>query len=211
MGPVRGTLAVLIALFPPVAAATLDTWQIINRVEIEHGPLTIDHSKSVAEITAAQAKGGFPAEHGLGLFQNRVKTELVIEPGKFQARRLDLTTRIKTAPIIYIAREFPKGSCAWDVVHSHELLHQLYDLEVLRALPDEIQGITRAAFATDELDWSRPVNLERARNRFFQLYKFVYDALSRPRHQTIDSPESYRRLSQQCNGEISRSLAAGKP
>ncbi len=198
------------ALSPLVAGATLDTWQITNRVEIEHGPLTIDHSKSVAEITAAQAKGGFPAEHGLGLFQNRVKTELIIEPGKVQPRRLDLITRITTAPIIYIAREFPKGSCSWDVVHSHELLHQLYDLEVLRALPDEIRGITRTAFPSDELDWSRPVNLERGRNRFFQLYKYVYDALSRPRHQTIDSPESYQRLGQQCNGEITRSLA-GKP
>lgn len=197
----------LLALLPLCAGASLDTWQISNRVEIEHGPLTIDHTKSVAEITAAQGKGGFPAQHGLGLFQNRVKTELVIEPGKSQARRLDLITRIKTAPIIYIAREFPKGSCAWDVVHGHELLHQQFDLEVLRAMPDEIRGITRAAFASDEMDWSRPVNLDRARNRFFQLYKYTYDALSWPRHQTIDSPESYQRLSQQCNGEISRSLA----
>jgi hypothetical protein len=54
------------------------------------------------------------------------------------------------------------------------------------------------------------LNQERARNRFFQQFNYVYQALGQMRHPIIDSPESYRDLSGQCNGELGR-LLAGKP
>jgi hypothetical protein len=200
-----------LALFLVFHAGTCAAWDITNLVVVEHGTLAIDHSKSVSEITRAQTKGGFPVRHGLGLFQNRVKTELVFEQADLKTRRLQLTTRIRTAPIIYVAREFPEDSCAYGVVLGHEQLHQLFDLEVLRAMPDEIRWITQEVFPADELEWVRTLNLDRARNRFFRQYKYVYDALSFARHQTIDNPESYQRLSTLCNGEIAQRLAGNKP
>ncbi|MDD5390423.1 MAG: hypothetical protein PHD37_13835 [Gallionellaceae bacterium] len=198
-------LAALLLAFHAVVGAA--AWEISNRVVIEHGTLVIDHSKSVSEITLAQAKGGFPAKHGLGLFQNRVKTELGIEQSDPKQQRLTMTTRIQTAPIIYIAREYAEGSCAYSTILGHEQLHQLFDLEVLRAMPDEIRSITQLVFPADELGWTPVPDLERARKRFFQQYKYVYDARSFPRHQRIDNPESYQRLSALCNGEIARGLA----
>jgi hypothetical protein len=188
-------------------------WEVTNLVRIEHGPLRVDHSKSLAEITLAQTKGGFPAKYGLGLFQNEMKTELRVEAPETAptSRRLNLTTRIVTAPVIYVAREFPKDSCAWRVIVDHEMLHQLFDLEVLRAMPDEIRAITRLVFSRDELDGTGKLDLERARSRFFRQYKYVYDALSLPRHQRIDNPESYRRASALCGGEITRLLAGKEP
>lgn len=188
-------------------------WDVGNRVLIEHGVLAIDHTKTLAEITQAQAKGGFAAEHGLGLFQNRMKLELTFESPEttLATRRLRLTTRVATAPIIYIAREFPKDSCSYRAVLEHEMLHQLYDLEVLRALPDEIRAITRLLFAPDALDWARPLDLGRARERFFRQFKYVYDGLSARRHQRIDSPEAYRRAGALCAGEITRLLAGRNP
>ena len=210
---VRMPLSLLVASFLAFRAGTCAAWEITNQVVIEHGAMVIDHSKSVSEITRAQAKDGFPAKHGLGLFQNRVKTELVFEQPEsaLKTRRLTMTTRIRTAPIIYVAREFPKESCAYGVVLGHEQLHQLFDLEVLRAMPDEIRSITQGVFPADELEWTRTLDLDRARNRFFRQYKYVYDARSFPRHQTIDNPESYQRLSTLCNGEISQRLAGMKP
>lgn len=192
-------------------------WQVANRVVIEHGALVIDHSKTIAEITRAQASGGFPAEfsaeYGLGLFQNRFTTELTFtppEPGA-KTQRLSMTTRIKTAPIIYVAKEFPEDSCAYGVVLGHERLHQLFDRDVLRKLPGEIRAITQTVFDVDVLEWEGTRNLERARARFFQQVKYVYDGLSLPMHQTIDNPESYRRLGGQCNGEIAKRLAGTTP
>lgn len=203
-------LCALLALVPHVAFCA--DWIISNRVEIEHGTLRVDHTKSVNEITRAQAQGGFPAAHGLGLFQNRISKELVFEaPEKaLETRHLSLTTRIVTAPVIYVAREFPEETCAYRLILDHELLHQYFDLEVLRAMQKEIQGITRVVFSPDALDWARPLDLDRARKRFFQQYDHVYESRSFHRHQRIDNPESYRRLSGLCNGEVTR-LLAGKP
>ncbi len=188
-------------------------WFVSNRVEIEHGALRIDHTKSVKEITQAQARGGFPAQHGLGLFQNRIKTELVFEgPEKaLDTRRLSMTTRIVTAPVIYVAREFPEQTCAYRLIVDHEMLHQHFDLEVLRAMPGEIQAITRVVFSPDALDWARPLDLDRARKRFFQQYDYRYQARSLPRHQRIDNPRSYGHLSTLCGGEITRLLAGRQP
>ncbi len=199
-------ITVLCLVLRPCAA-----WDISNRVVIEHGALVVDHTKSVPQITRAQAQGGFPDGQGLGLFQNRVKVELTYTGSDLNMRRLAMATRIVTAPIIYIAREFPEGSCTYAVVLGHERQHQLFDLEVLRAMPDEISGITRAVYTPDALDWMRKPDLERLRARFFRQYHYVYDGLSWPRHQTIDNPASYRRLSMLCNGEFERRLAGTKP
>ncbi len=184
-------------------------WRIVNRVIIEHGVLSIDHSKGVKEITAAQAKGGFKADHGVGLFQNRIKTELtfveMVAPGK----RMALTTRITTSPIIYVARELPKDSCAYQLVLGHELQHQEYDLEVLRAMPDEIRNLSQEVVDTDAIERSGNLDQNRARSRFFQQFNYVYQALSEMRHPVIDSPESYRHLGTLCNGELAKYLPTG--
>lgn len=193
-----------------VSAQAGAAWNIVNRVVIEHGALSIDHNKSVKEITAAQAKGGFKADHGVGLFQNRIKTELtfveVVAPGK----RMALTTRITTAPIIYVAKELPKDSCAYQLVLGHEMLHQEYDLEVLRAMPDEIRNISQDVFDTDAIERSGNLDQNRARSRFFQQFNYVYQALGEMRHPVIDSPESYRQLGGLCNGELAKYLPADK-
>lgn len=202
----------ILTLFVP-GAGLCAAWDVANRVLIEHGDLAIDQTKTLAEITRAQANGGFAAEHGLGLFQNRMKLELAFEAPEtaLASRRLRLTTRLATTPIIYIAREFPPESCAYRAVLEHELLHQLYDREVLRAMPDEIRAITRQVFAPDALDWARPLDLGRLRDRFIRQFKYVYDGLSARRHQRIDSPEAYRRTSALCGGEITRLVASRGP
>ncbi len=189
-----------------VAANVGAAWNVTNRVIIEHGLLSIDHSKSVQEISAAQAQGGFKADHGVGLFQNRIKTELTFSEVAVSGKRMALTTRISTSPIIYVARELPKDSCAYQLVLGHELLHQEYDLDVLRAMPDEIRNLSQEVFDTAEIERSGSLNQDRARNRFFQQFNFVYQALGAMRHPVIDSPESYRHLGGLCNGELAKYL-----
>jgi hypothetical protein len=197
--------ALFLVMFSSVNAA----WNIANRVVIEHGVLSIDHSKSVKEITAAQAKGGFKADQGVGLFQNRIKTELAFTEVAVPGKRIAATTKITTAPVIYVAKELPKDSCAYQLVLGHELQHQEYDLEVLRALPDEIHNLSQEVFDTDAIDRSGGINQNQARSRFFQQFNYVYQALGEMRHPIIDSPESYRYLSGLCNGELAKYLPAG--
>lgn len=176
--------------------------EVPNRVIIEHGPLTIDHSQGIAEITQAQAKGGFPAEYGLGLFQNRMTTSL--EPAPTTGKGLALVTRIKTEPVIYVAKEFPADSCAYKVVLAHERQHYLYDRDVLRALSPEVRGITRATFSNPIP--SSEAELERAKKLFFQQFNHAYEGLSFPLHGRIDNPASYAALADLCGGEIKTRL-----
>ncbi len=193
-----------------VQATSGAAWEVGNKVVIEHGELVIDHSKSVADITRAQAAGGFPGGHGLGLFQNRLKAELRVEQPLPETRRLALTTIVRTSPVIYVAREFPKDSCAYGVVLGHELLHQMYDRDVLRLMPDEVRRITQDVFTPEMLEHEGARGLERARSRFLGQFKYHYEGLSGERHSVIDSPESYRRLGTLCGGEIARTLAGTK-
>lgn len=203
----------LLLLLALAAGAARAGWNVSHQVVLEHGELTIDHSKSVAEISKAQASGGFPADHGVGLFQNRIKTELSIESPNpaLGGKSLLLTTRLSTRPVIYVAREFPKDSCAYGVILGHELQHQLFDLEVLRALPDEIQRISQDVFAVDALDWSmtKP-GMEAMKARFFRRLSHLQENHAQHRHQRIDNPDSYRALSELCAGEIGRILAGNK-
>lgn len=196
-------------------------WRVHNQVIVEHGELAIDHGKSIAEITRAQAEGGFPAALGVGLFQNRMRVELVGSHANPAAKpatdlatdpaarvnRLSLTTRVTTAPVIYVAREFPADSCAYRVILAHEHRHWLLDRDVLRALPGEIRAITRQIFATGHAEEQGRVDLESARRRFLRQVEYAYDSLSLPLHQAIDNPESYQALSRLCAGEIGRRLA----
>lgn len=188
-------------------------WEVSNRVIIQHGNLVIDHGKGLAEITQAQKSGGFRADIGLGLFQNRIRTELEIgppRPGR-GGGRLALTTRIITEPVIYVARELPRDSCAYRAVLGHELLHQQFDLRVLRALPDEVRRFSQDLFSDHDL--GRPSGLDpgRFKSRFNRQFNYVYDALSLPLHGAIDNPESYAQLARACNGEIATRLAGGQP
>jgi hypothetical protein len=185
-------------------------WLVGNRVVIEHGVLSIDHSKNVKQITLAQAQGGFKADLGVGLFHNRQKIELSFDETNLPGKRLSMTTRIVTAPVIYVASELPKDSCAFKLVLDHEMKHQDYDLEVLRIMSDEVRQFSQDVFDTAAIERTGSLNQARARNRFFQQFNFVYQALGQLRHPIIDSPESYRDLSVQCNGELGR-LLAGKP
>jgi len=191
-----------------MAWTTASAGDVSNRVVFEHGPLTVDHSKTIAQITQAQTAKGFRAVHGaelgLGLYQSRMDTSLqaTLGPGE----KLVMLTRIKTEPVIYIAKEFPADSCAYKVVLNHERQHYLFDRDVLSALPGEVQGITWAVFANP-----MPTNegeLERAKKLFFQQYNHAYESLSFPLHSRIDNAASYAELADQCQGEIKKRLAS---
>lgn len=211
LSPPLKSLLILLLSLPGTAGHAAE---VPNRVVIEHGKLAIDHSQGMAEITRAQAKGGFRGVHdtthraelGLGLFQNRMTTTLEAAPGS--GKNLALVTRIRTEPTIYIAREFPADSCAYQVVLAHERQHYLYDRDVLRALADEVRGITWTVFA--DRPPASEAEQERAKKVFFQRFNHAYEGLSFPLHSRIDNPASYGALAELCKGEI-RSRLGGKP
>lgn len=180
--------------------------EVVSRVEFVHGPLRIDHGKTVAEITAAQAKGGWSANYGVGLFINDIRFEFAVAAPPAGPAAWPVTTRISTTPVIYIARELPEDSCAYAAVLDHEYQHYRHDLDVLRSLPGWLAGVARDVLQTGR---AMPVNdLERARNLYFQRVRHAYETFSRPRHLRLDNPISYARLGESCQGELGQRLAS---
>lgn len=142
----------------------------------------------------------------MGLFVSDIRFELALGNPPAGPAPWPVTTRISTTPVIYVARELPKDSCAYAAVLDHEYQHYRYDQDVLRGLPGWLSGVAR-----DVLQSGRAVpvsDLERARNLYFQRVRHAYEAFSRARHLRIDNPDSYARLGESCRGEQGQRLVA---
>lgn len=177
--------------------------QVTSQVELQLGELVVDHDRSIAEITRLQGQDGSSARYGLGLFLSHVEFESSVSGSPTRPGDVLVRTRIKTRPTLYIAREFAKGSCAYAVILDHERQHYQFDLEAVRALPAQAEGIAREAFAGTV---PSEAALARAQARFLERLRHVHDQRTFPRHARIDAPESYRRLGAACGGEIGRTL-----
>jgi hypothetical protein len=196
-------------LLAGLVAGQASARDVVSRVEFKHGALTIDHTQSIAQITQAQAKQGRlrksptrdgqvrqgqPATYGLGLFINDLKLEVSASEDSTRAGSVSVLTRIATSPTIYVAREFPQESCAYAIILAHERQHYLFDLDILRDLPADIERIAQDVFSANG-----------SANRTQQLIDRVehsYAAKSFAQHVAIDNLLAYGDLAGQCNGAI---------
>lgn len=198
-------LPLLVSLLPGEALAR----DIVSRVEFKHGALAIDHTQSIAQITQAQAKNGQarrsqtrhsqarqgrPATYGLGLFINDLKLEVSAGESSTPPGSISVLTRIATSPTIYVAREFPKDSCAYAVILEHERQHYLFDLNILRGLPAEIEHIAQDVFTAN--------GGANRTQQFIDRVEHIYEAKSFAQHVAIDNLLSYGDLAGQCGGAI---------
>lgn len=205
IAPMSIPLMRLILLAGWLACASLaGAGEVTSRVELQLGELVIDHGRGLAEITRMQGNDGTSARYGLGLFLSHVEFESSVSGSPTRPGDVLVRTRIKTRPTLYIAREFAKGSCAYAVILDHERQHYQFDLEAVRALPAQAEGIAREVFASSAV--RSEADLARAQARFLERLKHVHDQRMFPLHARIDAPESYRRLGAACDGEIGRTL-----
>jgi hypothetical protein len=186
-------LALLLAWLGAGSPGQAAPMEVLSRVDIRHAPLVIDHSKTIAQITRAQAGGGKPASYGVGLYLNNLKLE--VSGGDAPFGKFSVLTRIATTPVIYVAREFPADSCAYAVILGHERQHHQFDLDILRALSGDIEGIAREVFS------ERDDSARRTR-RLVERIEHAYAARSFAAHVAIDNPMAYAELAAMCDGAI---------
>lgn len=177
---------------------------IVSRVEFKHGALTIDHTQGIAQITEAQARNGpsrkspvrkgQPATYGLGLFINDLKLDVSASETSARPGSISVLTRIATSPTIYVAREFAKDSCAYAVILEHERQHYLFDLNILRDLPTDIERLAQEVFTGN-------AGAKRTQ-QFVDRVEHAYAAKSFAQHVAIDNLLSYGDLAGQCDGAI---------
>lgn len=176
-----------------------------------------DFSRSVAELSAAR-RAPTPGQYTLGLTVFELKTSL--EWRSNMLRRADGTACLRPhirltldvgPQLVYIGREFPRGSCAFNDIARHELLH-------VHANQTRAEAVGAALKTALERQFGNRVfhgQAEQLRSQLESALRQSWFAWAQQQlrevdkdHAAIDSPQEYARNLTVCNGEIARTLQA---
>lgn len=107
---------------------------------------------------------------------------------------------------VYVAKEFSKGSCAYNEIYRHELRHVNTYQEHLASINKGLVDTLSDRFATGS-SWRAPVGQTRTRiekelNERWMPYITREIERVESAQALIDTPEEYARVAETCNGEI---------
>ena len=151
---------------------------------------------------------------GLTLATSRVNFEIktssyVDHTDRWECSSPQITVIYGFSPMtVYVAKEFPKGSCPYNEVYQHELRHVKTYQDHLVSIEKDLADTLRQRFATGSI-WRAPkgqtrLMLEKEMNeRWLPFIKREIERVESAQ-KLIDTPEEYARVSGACIGEIER-------
>ena len=171
--------------------------------------------KSLTNIGASLAR---PGKQVLGLTRGSAtvsfasNTPAIIDPtGRWECASPQITLSFGFSPMtVYVAREFPEGSCAYKEIHEHEMRHVEAYQKHIASIEKELTEMLNARFATGAV-WRGPVGQTASRLRQeldARWAPYVQRQIKRvdEAQAKIDTAEEYERVANACNGEISKVL-----
>lgn len=185
------------------------------QVSVKPQELQYDFSKSLAELTQ-RSKKKQTGRQTLGLTETtvRLSTERAYatlkKPNGMGCLRPSLEVTLSASPqTIFIAREFPKGSCAFNEIMAHELRHARVNQSHTEAVARQLKAELDQVFG-QQIFYGNVAELT-------QQFKDAWDKQWLPRidqqlkaseaqHREIDSPQEYARNNTMCDGEVPRML-----
>ena len=151
----------------------------------------VSHALSSAELTRRVAPGA-PVS---GLFSVRMAVATTLSPSP-ERNCQNLAVRVSLRdPVLYVAKEVPAGTCAWDHVMRHETQHAGIYRRALASLPARIQARLTPAV------WQGPST--QAAQAVAQLVLNELEAVE-AQHAALDSPDEYARSATACGGAFLR-------
>lgn len=179
-------------------------------------PITLDTRSSYRTLTLIGPRNLPATRQVLGLtrgvatvrFESRI-TAYTDPGGRWECASPQLKVTYGFSPMtVYVAREFPPGSCAYKEIHEHELRHvRAYQAHLLR-IEQELADTLKRRFVTDG-PWRGPVG--QARTRIQQELEerwapYIRRELNKvdAAQALIDTPEEYARVAARCGGEVKR-------
>lgn len=171
--------------------------------------------RSLTNIGAALAR---PGKQVLGLTRGNATvsfastTPSIIDPtGRWECTSPQIMLTFGFSPMtVYVAREFPEGTCAYKEILEHEMRHVEAYQKHIASIEKELTESLNARFATAAV-WRGPVGQTAARLRqeldarwapyVQRQIKLVDEAQAK-----IDTAEEYERVANACGGEISKVL-----
>lgn len=169
--------------------------------------------KSLTNIGASLSR---PGQQVLGLTRGNASVRLasstpgyVDQSGRWECISPQITLTYGFSPMtVYVAREFPEGSCAYKEIYEHELRHvSAYQAHVAE-IESELKEMMTRRFSTGG-PWRGPVGVSRARLQQEldeRWMPYVQRQLKRVEaaQALIDTPEEYARVAESCQGEIKK-------
>lgn len=171
--------------------------------------------KSLNNLSAALAPA---SNHVLGLTRGNASVEfktntpsLIDRAGRWECTSPQITLIYGFSPVtIYVAKEFPEGSCAYKEIYEHEMRHlKAYQAHIV-GIEKELQEVLTSRFQTGA-PWRAPVGQTAAKlqqefnERWVPYVQSVIKRVDEAQAQ-IDTPEEYERVASACDGEIRKRL-----
>jgi hypothetical protein len=187
----------------------------IKRLEAPIALNTTYGYKSLTNIGSARAR---PGQQVLGLTRGNATARFasntptaVDASGRWECASPQIVLTYGFSPLtVYVAREFPPGSCAHKEIHEHEMRHvQTYQTH-LADIEKTLSETLAARFATGA-PWRGPVGETAARlqselNERWLPYVQREIAKVDAAQALIDTTEEYQRVTNACDGEIAKRL-----
>lgn len=187
----------------------------IKRIEERLSYNTEYSYMSLTNIGASLAR---PGKQVLGLTRGNAtvsfasNTPSIIDPtGRWECTSPQITLTFGFSPMtVYVAREFPEGTCAYKEIREHEMRHVEAYQKHIAGIEKELTESLNARFATGAV-WRGPVGQTAARLRQeldARWAPYVQRQIKRvdEAQAKIDTAEEYERVANACGGEISKVL-----
>lgn len=169
-------------------------------------------------LTNLGAKLARPGNQVLGLTRGNAVVQFLMNAqsiidrtGRWECFSPQLTLTYGFSPMtVFVANEFPEGSCAYKEIYEHELRHVKAYQEHVVGIEKALQETLNRRFATGG-PWRGAVGQKRAllqKELDERWARYVEREIARVEaaQALIDTPEEYERVANSCDGEIKRRI-----
>jgi len=181
-------------------------------------PVTLNTQYGYRQLTHLGAAVARPGDQVLGLTRGTAVVRVSTRTPSYTdaARRWEcaspqLTLSYGFSPmVVYVAKEFPAGSCAYDEIYRHEQRHVSTYQQHLESIEQELAETLKRRFA-GKAPWRGPpgqtaAQLQQELNeRWLPYIKHRIERVDAAQA-LIDTPEEYARVMNSCQGEVKRGL-----
>ena len=184
--------------------------------------LSFNHSYSYQSLTNIGFSTNSPGKWILGLTRGNASAgfslgaPIIIDPtGRWECLSPQINITFGFSPVtVYVAKEFPEGTCAHKEILEHEMRHAKTYQEHIVQIEKELQQTLTARFSTDT-PWRGPrgqltgkINQE-LEERWLPYIQRTIKRVDEAQKQ-IDTEEEYERISNACDGEVKKVIARRK-
>lgn len=181
-------------------------------------PVTFNSNYSYHALTAMGESLARPGRlilgltHGEAIIQFETQFPAYIDrTGRWECASPQLTLTYGFNPMaVYVAQEFPEGSCGHKEIHDHELRHVKTYQQHIAGIEKELADTLQRRFATGK-PWRGPIG--QTQGKFQQelderWIPYVNRVMNRVKlaQALIDTDAEYERVANACNGEIRKRI-----